>query len=321
MNIPLKIILLTCFITSFHNCIYAQTYREKVLSLETKRGGTPEKKNMEVHATLLKPGSYSILINIYDQENVSEREKVLCVVKNSGVIHRINPIDQKKPMNCKYRFSYTPGFEPKKVDSAFIYRLPYSCYKPEAVQVGYLYNIDQRYFNRSRAKNWTSLQFHLEKGDTVFAIRKGIVTRIQDEFEPVEREERVSYSSNRNSITIEHGDGTICHYTVLEKESFMVSEGDVVYPGTPLGLCGLHNIKHEDYQVRLSISYPVVNREYDMEDKKSSAFINHYYNPVFATKDGNIKLVHRQPYRAICSDEIIQKEMTKRELKKYAKTK
>jgi len=298
--------------------LQAQEKKEPPLSIQMKRMGTGEKKHIEINATLLKPGSYSALIVLLDQENMSEPETQLRVIKNSGPVLRIYPTDPKKNIGCKLRTAYIAGYEPRKPDTAFVYRLPYTMYRSQPVKATYSRNVNQRFFNQNRSLNWASLHFHLEKGDTVFAVRKGEVVQINDGFDPRDEKGNVSYSSNRNSIRIEQGDGTICNYSVLEKGSFMVSEGDIVYPGTPLGLCGKQNANQEDYQLKLSIHYPVLNPEYD-PDSKDSPFLYYYYNPVFATDRGNIKLVPTEEYKAVSSQELIQKEMTKKEIKKKYK--
>lgn len=319
MNASLKIILLACFVIFSCISMLAQT-REPALSFKAKLEGTGEKKHWEIQATTLQPGSYSVLISLIDDRGMNITQKIVRVVKGSGVVYRSSNIDRQTRGDFRYRATYSQGYEPKKVDSTFIYRLPFSRYKPEATKAEYLYNFSQKHMNDSRSINWASLLFHLEKGDTVFAMRKGQVVSIEDGNDPRE-EGRVNYTSRRNGLSIEHEDGTISNYTVLEKGSFMVSEGDMVFPGTPLALCGNQSKNKTDYQLRVNVSYPVVNPEYDIKDSKKPGFLRVYYNPVFATEEGNRKLVHRQPYRATSSDELTQKEMTKREIKKYAKSK
>ncbi|NDV80977.1 peptidoglycan DD-metalloendopeptidase family protein [Bacteroides sp. 51] len=315
MNPILRIILLACYAT-FSIYTYAQTREEPAVELRSEREKTGEKETFNIGATLNKPGSYSVVIRFLKQENMSEPATLLKVVKNSGNILKITPADPRQPINCRYNYSYTMGYEPRNVDSAFVYRLPYSTNRAEPVQINYLYNVDQRYLNRNRNIKWTALQFHLEKGDTIFAVRKGEVVKIQDSFDPMEREERVSYTSKANSITIEHIDGTICKYDIFEKGSFMVSEGDIVYPGTPLGLSGQQNATKGDYQLKLGVYYPVINPDYDPDDRKSSSFLYIYYNPVYATDQGNIKLDRSKKYKAVSSKELEQKEMTKKEIKR-----
>lgn len=312
----LRIILLACCVISSSIYSYAQSGDEPAVKLRSEREKQGEKSTFNIEAILNKPGSYTVLIRFLKQENMHEPKTLLKVVKSPGYILKITPNDPKKSIDCRYNYSFTSGYEPRNVDSAFVYRLPYSTNRSEPVQINYLYNVSQRYLNRDRSIHWNSLQFKLEKGDTIFAMRKGEVVRIQDSFDPMEREERVSYTSKANSITIEHTDGTICRYDIFEKGSFMVSEGDIVYPGTPLGLCGQQNETQGDYQLKLGVHYPIVNPEYDPNDPKSPTFLYVYYNPVFATDQGNVKLVRQEKYRAVSSKELEQKEMTKKEIKR-----
>lgn len=319
MNFSFKTFLLLCFAIHIFGNVCAQTKKEPALELKMERTKNGEKLSLDINASLYKPGSYTVLMLFTERENTDAPVRALQVARNSGNLFNIEVIDTKQAYNCRYRYFYTAGYQSKKMDSTFVYRLPYSTNRSKPVQVSYSYNLNQHYFNRTNSKNWASLHFRLEKGDTIFAIRKGKVINIEDGNELPEYEETVSYTSSINSMSIEHSDGTICHYNVIEKGSFMVSEGDIVYPGTPLAMCGKLNKTKEDYQLKLNVRYPVENPEFDLDDPKSSAFLYVYYNPVFATDKGETKLVSSERYNAVSSDELIQKEMTKKELKKFKK--
>ena len=72
--------------------------------------------------------------------------------------------------------------------------------------------------------------FLLKAGDTVHAMRKGVVTAV-----PMTNKEidRITF----NSIEIRHLDGTIMAYEDMDPAGVLVKLGETVFPGQPLGFC------------------------------------------------------------------------------------
>ena len=113
---------------------------------------------------------------------------------------------------------------------------------------------------------------------------------------------------------VEHADGTIATYNVLEPGSVCVKLGDTVYPDTPLALVG--SFDGTQYRVALTLHY-ITDRIFAKGNAYSyeHAFESVFINPVFATADGNRMLVSQNRYTAVVAPELITKEMTKREMK------
>jgi hypothetical protein len=72
--------------------------------------------------------------------------------------------------------------------------------------------------------------FVLKKGDTVHAMRKGLVTALPATAPAIER-------IASNSIEIRHMDGTIMVYEGIDPSTVFIQPGETVYPGEPLGTC------------------------------------------------------------------------------------
>ena len=307
-----KLLIFLFFISSCHFFTYAQ--RTKVIhDIELKGEWPHSSKEFEIHAKKNTIGSYSVLIRFNSFENTSGvNNPSLLVVNNSGNILSLKPMDENKHANCSYRYYYIRGYQSRRLDSSFVYRLPFSESKTSVMAIS-LYNIDNLYFNGKSGANWCSWQFKLNKNDTVYAMRKGMVVDVDDKHDPLDVN-GVSFNTKYNSLTVEHVDGTLCRYHVIEKSSMMVSLGDMVFPGTPLAKAGVFD-NSNNYQVRVDIHYPEVDR--NISNPEVSPFRHVYYNPCFMTHQGVKKLKHGDEVIAVMTKDLLQKEMTKREIKKY----
>ncbi len=275
-------------------------------------------KSQEIIAQKNKPGSYTVFIRFTMLQNIRQAQTYRTTVRGDN--ERLLTLQPEKPdqgWNFNYRYWYIRGYKPSKLDSSFVYRLPYSTGK-SAVRALSLYNLNERHFDDKPSRGWSSFEFMLEKGDTVFAMRKGQVVNIVDQHDPLPEEMSVSYHSESNDITIEHPDGTTGMYRVFERGSMLVKEGDMVYPGTPLGLAGSFS-ENGNYMIRFHVAYPELNRNYKEGDPaNSSVFEWVFYNPYFLTTDGVRQLSSGETYRSASSPELVQREMTKREIKAIA---
>lgn len=272
---------------------------------------------VEILAKKREAGSYTVVVFFTSLENAQIPGTQKYVIHNEGTLFTLTPLNADKSIRYQYNYRYIRGHEPRKVDSAFVYRLPFSTQKGKTVKVNQLYNINERYFKEKSLRGWKSFQFYLSEGDTVFAARKGIVVQIEDGHEPGEKNRPVSFSSTNNSLIIEHPDGTLATYQVFDKGSFLVSTGETVYPGTPLGKAGTY-YKGGEYQIRFMVSYPELSPAINAINPEKNPFTIVYYNPHFLTPEGVVQLKHGKSYKAATSRDLEQKEMTKKELKAAA---
>lgn len=232
----------------------------------------------------------------------------------SGTILTLKPLVQNKPIGYNYKYTWIRGKLNPKIDTGFVYLFPVARLKTSMVIENS--NLKSSYFNGTQPRNWKAYQFNAEAGDTVFSVRKGIVVDLVDG-NAADPGGSYAYSSNSNSILIEHEDGTLAHYDVLKNGSFMVKPGDKVLPHAPLGLAGTYDT-NENSQIRLYVYY-LCEDNLEKPDQETIASKKNYYafvNPVFHTTLGDVHLKSANEYTAEYSSEHIQKELSKREKKK-----
>lgn len=80
--------------------------------------------------------------------------------------------------------------------------------------------------------NWFAFDFDLSIGDTITAARAGVVSTV------VESNVDGNNVLGANVVYIRHSDGTIGAYVHLTHDGALVSVGDVVAQGDPIGLAG-----------------------------------------------------------------------------------
>lgn len=284
--------------------------------IELSQKWANDHSSVDINAKKHKPGSYTVFLRFGTLENVQHSRTFRTVVKSDGRMLTLKSVNKDKPMNYNYHYWYAPGYKHPKLDSTFVYRLPYSTAKTN-VKALHLYNLSERHFDSRPARGWKSFEFLLEEGDTVFAARKGLVVSVTDGHDVLDAELQASYHSVTNNIRIEHEDGTLADYMVFEKGSISVKEGDLVYPGTPLGKAGAFSAGG-NHTIRFHVFFPDLNPDYKEGDSDQSLFEWVYYNPHFATAEGNRQLEHESEHRAVSPSELIQKEMTKKEIKSVA---
>lgn len=137
--------------------------------------------------------------------------------------------------------------------------------------------------------------FMADQGDTVFCMRRGLVTAVP-------RQENLDFRiSEHNCLEVLHNDGTVMIYHYLDRKSNFCAPGKIVLPGQPVGL-----VSDSAYFRVTLLEITSVNNilttipvKYTIGDNKIVSF-----NEL----DGKI--------RAVYPLEIIRKELTGKEVKK-----
>lgn len=254
------------------------------------------------------PGTVSLLMKFDNVKNFRIPENVF-IIRSSGQFLSLRPIDKEGESSCQISYAWSYGNVRAKVDTEHTYLLPYPVER--SGRCIFTYNMrDSLFRNKAkvdRNKDFFAVRFYLEEGDTVYAARKGVVIKTIDG-QSVDKSlaGKVSYSSNENYITIEHGDGTCAEYSCLKEGSIAVEPGDMVYPGTPLALAGTFD--GESHYLDFSVFSLVLD---------DNTFVTKYYKPVFSTDKGVIRLEHGEYYKPVITRELITGEMTKKEKKKF----
>lgn len=81
-----------------------------------------------------------------------------------------------------------------------------------------------------------AIDFKMDIGQTVCAIRSGKVIRIKENSDKGGRSEK--YLDDANFILIAHNDGTFSQYVHLKKEGVLVKKGDTIKKGQVIGYSG-----------------------------------------------------------------------------------
>jgi murein DD-endopeptidase MepM/ murein hydrolase activator NlpD len=197
----------------------------------------------------------------------------------------LDVIDKSQSFDYRYSFNYSLEI-PNKPDLNFPYLIP----------IGNGKVVKLHEIKKENNTTYFLNQFNLQLSDTVYAARKGIITALPDNKTEVER----IYKSS--SLEVLHSDGTISIYIGLDPDTTFLKLGQTIYPGQPVGIMGSSEI--------LTLHVVVPKEAYKLED------INFFYSdqngdPISALSIRNLK--------AIYPKNIIQKELTSRELKKYQK--
>ena len=263
------------------------------------------------------PGNYCIYLNFTSYENTLTPEHKFIIDDYEGKLFTLKPTNKDKYIQFSYNYTYKRGIPNPKLDSTFVYLLPFknNC----CMKVWYLTNLGAKYFHQEEPKNWNAFQFICNKTDTICSARKGIVVSVVADYS-VDTTQLVTYSSNRNTILVEHKDGTFAKYEGFDKDKIFVKQGSLVLPNQPLGVLSQYD-KSGTYQLRFSVYYliePKIDNSSDNSDKKRKMDYN-YVNPYFQTTDGLLRLAQNKKYTTQITEDVIVKELSARELKKRNK--
>lgn len=287
---------------------YAQ---EKEISLSSK---TNNDRSISINATKRSPGTYTVVLNFRELSNASEPgEPVYRVRHDNDNILTLNPINNKQGISLSYSYTFIRGELNPKYNKNFVYLLPYGKNsKVRAVESSFL---NATYFGSTTPEDWKAYRFYTQEADTVTAVRKGIVVNVSDIYD--EDTKDLKYTSRVNTVIVEHADGTLATYKGFKK-GILVKEGQTVFPGTALGI---NSITNERYGISLIISY-LKSAEIDAAKKnpKETKSLYGFITPYFCTaENANGILTSQKYYNTAITPEIIQKEMSKKEIKSLTK--
>jgi len=198
----------------------------------------------------------------------------------------LSVLDKQSAVNYQYTYSYKMGNNKKKADKGFPYLIPLA----QGKTVEYISE------ETGNTKTILISYFNTNHGDTICAARRGFVTAIPEADIELDR------IKTGSSLEIRHYDGTVAVYSGIDPSELIAKLGRVVYPGQPIGLCD-NNIFH------LSV--------YEFLGGGSIRNFNFLYanqlpEQLVTARDIKGKTVSYPV-------EVITKEMSKREVKKYKK--
>lgn len=215
--------------------------------------------------------------------------------------------------NFNYNYKYFKGCTSPQIDKNFNYLLPVATGKTtEPFKLEY-FAINTR---DPEPKDFYALGFKVKEGDTIFAVRRGVVCEMRDSTNL--RLSGYSYTSDENYIEIFHKDCSFGRYQVLKKS--LVRIGQEIEAGDPIAIAGGDKYTSGSH-MRFLVYY---NDEYEYPIKNNDGTYvkgNLAYVPlVFCTKEGtNTGLIYGIQYTCTKPDSIITQEMTKQQLKNWRK--
>lgn len=262
------------------------------------------------------PGSYYVTLEFDKLTNCTTNYTYKKVIKNSsGFLFTLKPSNKNEGISFSYKIKYIIGNPDPKIDNEIIYALPFKTGK--TVKILEASNVGEKYFESKKPIDWKSFIVYSNEPDTIYAMRKGVVIRIIDKYINDDKLNK-TYTSERNSILIEHIDGSYASYKGFDKNQIFVKLGQKVYPHTVLGK--LEKFNKTNYRLDFNTFHYLENL---LDDKKSTLKNrNHkrkYLNPNFFTDNINKKIESRESYNVSFSEEIKLQEFSRREKKKYKK--
>lgn len=267
------------------------------------------------------PGSYTINVKFSNLQNAPSSDYEGVINNISGTLFTLKPTQREQVITFSYSYNYVRGNMNPKVDTSFVYVLPFK--KGIKLKANELSFIGKTYFKDVEPKNWKAYRFVFKTPDTICAIRKGIAVKIENKYQ-VDTSISVSYTSKENSILIEHEDGSMAFYAGFLQNSFLVKEGDTIFPHTNLGILSKYD-SNKNYNLSLQVYFFSKIKIGEYLDKKAnqtlgkSPHFQEYINPTFLTNEGKAKLISRKEYISEMNEETLTKEFTKREIKIYKK--
>lgn len=258
------------------------------------------------------PGTITVFLTLSDLYNCKNMTNGTTKYEMAGLRGRLLTLrasDESYGVGYSSSWRYFRGRIDPTIDTTIVYRMPVSTGR--AFRVLATVNVIDKYSNKSQdERQWLGYSFPMEKGDTVFAARKGVVVNVERGKHPASGDSAVSYSSESTNIIVEHPDGGFARYVCLDDKNLFVETGDVVFPGSPLALAGTYDGEHYKTALQTYWQAGIPDPEKIMEYR--------YFKPRFATERGAVVFGHGEIYTAVMTDEMLTCEMNKKELKQHA---
>lgn len=265
------------------------------------------------------PGSYYVVLELSNVINC-DTDKFKGVISGySGNLLKLKPSNPNKGIGYSMRFTSVMGVPNPKIDSLFQYTLPFK--NGNKVKIGEAGFLGEKYFGSEKPANWKSYVVFFKTPDTVYSMRKGIVVKITNDYND-DSSITKHFTSKRNSVTIEHADGTFAEYKGFKKNSFKVKLGQTVYPHTQLGTIEVFNESEHNYRFDFSIFYLNDVEFTDTDVKQTMKNVKHrykYLTPQFLTPEGIITVESKKEYTALFNESQLFQELSRSEKKKYTK--
>lgn len=259
-------------------------------------------------------GYYYISLNFTNLQNANNVDNGKAVKGQKGIVLTLNPTNPKQNIQYRYGYSWVRG-KPSRKYPMFVYLLPF----PEGRNFLVRETIVQ-HENKAETGDFKVLILSSSQADSVLCMRKGLVVSVIDNWD-ADPDPLYMLNPNKNEILVEHEDGTLARYAGFEKNSIVVKEGDLIYPGNYLGKLvksGDHAFSHNLF---VTLYYLDATKLEDYFVLKTTKMPYTYVEPEFYFPEKAEKLVQGKQYTVHISKDLIFSEMSKKEIKKFSPAK
>jgi len=265
------------------------------------------------------PGTYHLIIKFKSIKNTEEYFYEGNIKEYSGFLFQLKPIKPDKKIKFICEPYYAKGNPKPDIDKDFKYLLPFKKDKKIAIStiMGLMGNLTEGNNNYGNYITYSSSS----QSETIHAMRKGVVIDVINNYDFDPNSFDIFYEK-RNSIIIEHEDGTQASYEGFKKDTILVKIGQTVLPTDCLG--SLEKSVDNWYHLFFEIYYSAYMKDV-FPDKQNDLTkrIRKKINPFFYTNKGLValddKLYDSQDYTVETPETIIGQEFTKEELNEKGK--
>jgi hypothetical protein len=263
-----------------------------------------------IYAVSYGSGTYTIKVDFNITGYISNLSSPFLTTIKQGrsQICKLTPERNLGNRYLSYSYSYYAGTSYRKTPENYLhYVLPIMPSKTSLITpVRHVKSILEQNVGQFDAQGFT-----YALGDTICAARAGVVFNVNDQLKQGEGK-TITYADNRNKIHIQHKDGTVAHYTILAPMQSLVENGDFVIPGQPIAI---FNKPADKFQVLFSVLYldDIQLRAENPIDVYHTLPVHYYLNQNALSTT----LTIGQRYQSALSLEIISKELSKKELKRF----
>ncbi len=224
---------------------------------------------------------------------VSTRDREMRLSPGKNTLYRVpkERYNRTDPEFLPSSYKVYKGYFPEKLHPGFLYSLPVK----NGDSVVYKVNTKRRTLN---------YLFMIENLDTVYAVRSGVVCKNMDQG----LSESKGNFGGVGNLLVYHLDRTFAQYGLMSK--ILVTPGQNITVGQAIGVASIKQY--------VSISFFYLDRN-KFVGVNPSGFPHTYFNPVFHTTEGDLKIEEGKNYICEWAPEVITQEMTKKEKKKYDK--
>lgn len=260
------------------------------------------------------PGSYFLELKFENLENTFQNTSVKKVIAHtSGYLFTLKPADKSRRIRFSYKYHYVMGVPNPKVNTQIVYALPFKTGKK--IKIYEANSIEEKYFNQEHREDWKVYSVQTMQPDTVCAMRKGMVVRIENDYSH-ESKENISFTSKTNRVWVEHEDGTYALYDGFDKDKIFVKLGQQVYPQSSLGVLDKFNDKYRLTFYVYQYTQNLMEIRQSLKEKYNRII---YITPKFFLDNKTKEITPKEVYTVKFNEDLKIQEFTRREKIKFKK--